>query len=169
MRLGDVSIPALGPQTLPLSNSQHFGIALNDSLDAEVINNPELSSLRGWTRCYEKRETWLYLSTTVSKKSIELSAKAIGNEQLRMVFYIQAKKCIMADGTLFLPGELRSYEGAQNCVIFDQTARFRSKEKSKLQLIPLSGDDCFWNANFLLSFEFSKSRSLFDIINLVLD
>ncbi len=169
MRLGEVSIPTFGPQQLPLGDSNRFGIALDSPLDAEIVSNQEKSSLNGWTRCYGERDAWLHFATTITPNAISLSVKSIGNEQLQMVFYVQAKKCVLGDGSQFFPGELRSYEGVQNTITFDQCAHFRCKEKSKIHLIPLSGDDCFWNANFLLSFDFIKTRSLFDVINLVLD
>ena len=147
--IGDLSVPAFGPQGLPLSDPKQFGILQNRD---------------GWANCAAERAAWIHFDPFFSPNHIRLNFQAIGNEQMKIVFYAQARTCAIQDGPILHPGELRNFEGIAKKIVINQNIELCSKQRC--QIIPLSKTECFWNASFLIVFEFSKTRSLFDRLDI---
>jgi hypothetical protein len=166
LSFGDFSVPAFGPQALPLHDPTLFGIA--QKKNPNEISGSDSFQLCGWSRCYAERTAWIHLNASAASNRVTLSFQAIGIEKTRLVFYVQAKTCRISEGPTFFPGDLTSYQGYVQKIVFNQQVFLCSNEECKIQLIPLSGTECFWNATFLIAFEFFKTRSCFDFINLEL-
>lgn len=170
IKLGDVDIPSFGPQRFPLSDLSGFGITQISSHSSSLQAGSGSVSLNGWTRCYADPEIWLSLNAIAQRQSISLTIRWSGIEPgpisektitapYAMVFYVRASHCTLEDGTVLYPQSLRRYEGKGRKMIFDQQAAIECSETLNVQVIPLAGFGCFWNATFLVSFEFSPCQN----------
>jgi hypothetical protein len=157
-RIDDLLVPAFGPQSLPFSDLSQFGIA--QKLAAEPVLREDVISLVGWSCCYAERAAWIHMNASASSKWVRLLFKAIGHQKVHIVFYVQASSCSVLGGPLLHPGELKNYSGVPHQIILNKNVKLLSKERCSI--IPLSGTEHFWNATFLIAFEFAKKRGLFD-------
>lgn len=157
LQIGNLFIPAFGPQALPLSDLNQFGIYSNNFEETD------------WFCAYGEREAWVHFRAEISPQNIQLHFQCIGNDTLRIAFYVQAKECSLRDGTMLLPGDLRCFDGIREAH-FDRMVHVRSLE-NKMQIIPLSGSNYFWNATFIIALEFSKTHRSFNssYLELILD
>lgn len=159
IRFQEVEICALGPQGYPLAEAHRFGIEQTTKEDAA-----------GWTCCSADREIWFQPQWTVQKESLLLRLRWVGlkpDSHLAFAFYVKAEQCQVGDFVL-KPRHLQRYTGSLKKVSL-------SKEKTCLhiespsflegQIVPLSGEGNFWNADFLIAFELRaiESEVVFEI------
>jgi hypothetical protein len=139
IRTEDAEIRAFGPQALPLTEQNRFGI--------------QGKSLDGWTSCFALPEVWLHSKSTFGVEG-KIDLRFVGlkpEEPLAFVFYVKAKSCSIGDEVL-QPGSLRSFHGQEKRVQLGKTL-IESSSLHKVQIIPLAGEGSFWDADFLISFE----------------
>lgn len=142
IRMGEVEIRAFGPQR----DASQFGI--------------KGVGLDGWARVSFLPEVWLHMKPEWEKKRIAF--RFVGLEtSMFLAFYVKAPSCTVGSKS-FLPGGLHRFQGEA------QEARFgsvvlKASTVCKMELIPLAGHGCFWNADFLLLFEINQ---FFDQINI---
>lgn len=139
-RKGDVEIRALGPQGLPLK----FGID----------RPPESGAFQNWTRCSANPESWMELKVLVGPPC-RLDLRYIGAEPMAFVFYVKAGSCRVGS-TVLKPKSLQGYSGEASTVSFDEQLSLESTHPHKIQIIPLAGEGCFWNCDFLISYEINS-------------
>ncbi len=137
IRAEEVEIRAFGPQSASLS----FGI------NGRGVN--------GWTRTLADPEVWLEMNVELKERDYRLDFKMIGLKPelpLSLAFYVKAQSCQIGEEML-KPKSLRRYFGEVNSILFGNKLRIESAQPYKVQIIPLAGEGCFWDCQFLLSFE----------------
>jgi hypothetical protein len=137
IRVGTVEIRAFGPQ----SDSFIFGVSGK--------------SRGGWTRTAALAEVWLEMKQQVKEESLQLDFKWVGlraEQPLSFVFYVKAGSC-QIENEILKPKSLRRYQGICQEIRFDDQCKIESRQLQKVELIPLAGEGCFWDCEFLLSFE----------------
>ncbi len=148
IQTGDVEIRAIGPQTVPLGSSKDFGIC----------RIPDGSPSNGWTRCAALPEVWIEMKTATEESGCRLDLRFIGlmpEKPLAMVFYAKGQSC-QVGSALFKPKSLSRFAGETNALVLkgkEGGLKLESALSHKVQVIPLAGEGCFWDAEFLISFE----------------
>ncbi len=136
----EVEIRALGPQALPLNEPSGFGI--------------KGRGLDGWTRCYAMPEVWLELKADCKETECKLDLRFVGlkpETPLAFVFYVKAPSCQIGQEIL-KPKSLRRFLGEGNQAALGKLT-IASSCNHKIQIIPLAGEGCFWDTEFLVAFE----------------
>ncbi|HSX11495.1 MAG TPA: hypothetical protein VLF94_07275 [Chlamydiales bacterium] len=136
IRAGGVEIRALGPQSPLLS----FGIKGRGE--------------KGWARTFALPEVWLELKTQSSETSCKVDVRFVGlkpETPLEFAFYVKAPKCQIGQEVL-KPKSLRRYNGEASSVLF-QNLKIEVSTPHKVRVIPLAGEGCFWDCEFLAAFE----------------
>ncbi len=129
-----VEIRAFGPQALSLC----FGI--------------QGKGIDGWSRCFALPEVWLRISPRWEEGKFDLYFVGLTLETpVTFAFYVKAPSCEIG-GECFKPKSLRRFSGEGKAVRFGSLA-IESREMHRIQIIPLAGEGCFWNCDFLVSFE----------------
>lgn len=142
IRAGDVEIRAMGPQAASLK----FGI--------------KGKGLNGWTRCSALPEVWFEAKPKCKDAEFTLDLHFVGlkpETPLSFAFYVKAQSCQIGSEIL-KPKSLRRFNGETNTVIF-QKVKIESSHNHKVQVIPLAGEGCFWDCEFLASFEIHPFES----------
>lgn len=137
IRAGNVEIRALGPQAASLK----FGI------QGYGMNN--------WARCSAWPEVWLEVKPTWKESESRLDVRFVGLKPempLSFAFYVKAQSCQIGSEIL-KPKSLRRFNGEAQEIFFQNTLKVASAQCHKVQVIPLAGEGCFWDCEFLLSFE----------------
>jgi hypothetical protein len=136
IRAGEVEIRALGPQ----SGHLHFGIQ-GDGLD-------------GWTRTAAFPEVWFESKPQILENGYQIDLRFVGltdKTPLQFAFYVKAQSCQIGH-ELLKPKSLRRFNGETTSVVF-QNVRIESSLSHKIEVIPLAGEGCFWDCEFLAAFE----------------
>lgn len=140
-----VEIPAFGPQVHPLNDSKLFGIYQSRS------------DLK-WSSVFAKKDVWLETTPWIERDTVDVRFYGLTPDfPISFVFYVQAEN-VRIGGELYLPKSLRRYNGLAKGVRFERNGSSLSIENvcaSKMELIPLAGEGCFWDSDFLLAFEIS--------------
>ncbi len=145
---GDVEIRAMGPQTVPLAYAKDFGIC----------RIPDGIPINSWTRCASLPEAWIEMKTASGDSECRLDLRFIGlkpQNPLAMVFYVKAESCQIKN-SLFKPKSLSRFNGETDSLILkgkEGGLKLESSFSHKVQVIPLAGEGCFWDAEFLIAFE----------------
>ena len=137
IRSGDVEIRAFGPQSASLM----FGI--------------KGRSMNGWTRTAAYPEVWLEMKHEVKDEELKLDFRFVGIKAempLSLSFYVKAPSCQIGNDIL-KPKSLRRFHGEVQAVSFGNKLKIESGQPHKVQVIPLAGEGCYWDAEFLVSFE----------------
>lgn len=153
------SVPAFGPQSKNLSEPQFFGIRgiLPKASWAQVVSSPNC---------------WVSAKSTFEEYRWCLEASFIGmniKEPLFFSFYLRASQLTLGK-EIYTPQSLKHYQGEVREIFLDPGWKFSVEGVKSMQLIPLSGEEGFWNSHFLLSFEIRPitncSKAIFEIKNL---
>lgn len=143
MRKGRIAIPSFGPQVHPLNDPDLFGIY-------RTIPHTR------WAAVSAKREIWFEYFQSLQSQDLEVRFFGLTPERaLSFVFYIKAEVA-RVDQETYLPKSLQRYCGMAKKVCFESSGDHFSIENmcpSKMEIIPLAGNGCFWDADFLLGFE----------------
>ncbi len=143
--ISGVEIPAFGPQVHPLNDSKLFG-----------IYQPR-SDLK-WSSVFAKKDVWLETTPWIEKDVVDVRFYGLTPDfPISFVFYVQAESARIGS-ELYLPKSLHRYNGLAKSVRFERKGSSLSIENicaSKMELIPLAGEGCFWDSDFLLAFEIS--------------
>lgn len=137
IRSGDVEIRAFGPQSASLK----FGI--------------KGRSMNGWTRTAAYPEVWMEMKHEVKDEELKLDFRFVGIKAempLSLSFYVKASSCQIGNDIL-KPKSLRRFHGEVQTVSFGNKFKIESGQPHKVQVIPLAGEGCYWDAEFLVSFE----------------
>lgn len=139
MRFKNVEIRAFGPQITPLD----FGIT-NDGSD-------------GWVRTNALPFVWMYWKEA---KDGGFDCKFVGlvDSPITMAFYVKANTC-KVNGQIIHPKTLQRYQGDTQTVTFDDQVAIEMGLLQRIEVIPLAGEGCFWDTNFLLKCEIHPSTT----------
>lgn len=149
IQAAEVEIRAMGPQAAPLNDSKGFGI----------YRIPDGASLEKWTACAAFPEIWFEAESIHEENSYQLDLRFLGltNQQpLFFVFYVKAH--LAKIGTQqYLPKALLRYLGESKQIQFNTNVFIDSSRNMRMELIPLAGEGCFWDCEFLLAYEIPVS------------
>jgi hypothetical protein len=164
LRFRSVEIPSFGPHRFPLSDLDGFGIAQIGAHRAEIEAGTDSLCIKGWTRCFAARDIWLSLQAAVGSGCASMDVRWVGIEPNTpglcfMAFYVKAASCLLEDATHVRPRSMQKYVGKSQKIVFDQIVQFECSEILNMHVIPLAGSGCFWNASFLIAFEFTSSQN----------
>jgi len=137
IRAGDVQIRAFGPQNSTLM----FGI--------------QGKGQDGWTRTAAFPEVWLEMKAATNEGALKLDFRFIGinpETPLSLAFYVKAQSCQISQDVL-RPKSLRRFHGEVQSITFENKLKIEAGQPHKVQVIPLAGEGCYWDSEFLLSFE----------------
>ncbi len=148
IRIGEVEVRAFGPENGIL----HFGI--------------EGRGMDGWARSAADPEVWLEMKSETEGEGLRLNFKFVGvrpEKPLSFAFYIKAKLCEVQKNLLY-PKSLHRFVGEAQEVCFNQKCLIETPHPHRLQVIPLAGEGCFWNTDFLLSYPIGSFTSHLPLI-----
>lgn len=147
LAMGKVHIPAFGPHVYPLNNQALFGIR-------RTIADT------GWASCFGLPEVWL--ETKITEGSLHTKWQGLTSEKkVAFAFFVQADQAYVGE-EVFAPQTLPRYLGPARPIVFtkgETKLYMEGRLTGKMELIPLAGQDHFWNAQFLLSFDILPSTS----------
>jgi hypothetical protein len=163
----EVEVRSMGPHCFPLSDSSGFGISQIAAAKAQIESHPDRIMLNGWTQCFGMKEVWLHLHAAADQNGVQFNVRWMGigpntgskGGPLAMALYVKAKTCALEDGTVLQPCSLGRYQGKGQRIVLDGTVLLECSEILNLQIIPLAGSGCFWNASFLIAFDFTSSQN----------
>ncbi len=159
MRFKEVMIPAFGPQAGTLSEPLGFGISQLYAHGAVICIEKGQSALEGWTRCHGCRESWLHLRAELYDNSLALHLRPVSSKGLKIVFFIRAACCSLPSSNILLQSKtLKRHQGKIEPLLLNDSVILECpRPDGELQIIPLAGKDCFWNADFLVAFTCSST------------
>jgi hypothetical protein len=180
-RLGEIEIVNYGPQYLPLGECQGFGIEGNARTDQGMRRSTiewkrHSFSVNGCTRLVDQpshlpfevgkfRGIWLEVSQEFIKPHFYLKANFLGLdgwESVAFSFFVKAGLCKLQSQQSLFPRTLERYEGEVQAVTFKNQAsvlELRSLSfQGRMQVIPLSGGNHFWGADFLVAYFLSPDQ-----------
>lgn len=131
-----VEIRAFGPQ----------GDYLNFGIDGKGMN--------GWTRTAGYPEVWLEMKHEIRGDKLGLDFRFVGvkpENPLFLAFYVKADSCQIGQEQ-FLPKSLQRFYGEAQKVQFQNKCTIECSFPQKVEVIPLAGEGCFWDSEFLVSF-----------------
>jgi hypothetical protein len=136
-----ISIPAFGPQGPLLSDASLCGASLVE---------------KGWFQAMGNQEAWFHLQNREGEIGFSIQSRGVSMQApLFWVFYIRAEECVIGSQR-FRPQHLGRFQGEAREVILrsgiDQVI-VQADHPMQAQLIPLAGQGCFWDASFLLAFQ----------------
>jgi len=188
LHFGSLRIVAYGPQPIPIGNCQGFGFeqpilqkyrqnrlhiqysqeelfleSTAKLCDREVYQQPNERF-----RLSKNSNSWLETKQTFNESvlKIETTLLSVAKNPLAFVFYVKGSECEIVDCRLIQAQSLDHYLGIIKPVIIKGNGREIKIEAgsgvSKLELIPLAGDNNFWGADFLVAFhlhpDFPKNK-----------
>lgn len=133
----EVEIRAMGPQV---------GGGINFGIQGE--------GAQGWTRSFAFPEIWLAVHPQCREKECTLDIRFVGlkpDTPLEFAFYVKAQSCQIEEREV-MPKSLQRFNGEATTVMF-QNLKIESSLPHKVQVIPLAGEGCFWDSDFLAAFE----------------
>lgn len=107
----------------------------------------------GWARCLAFPEIWLEMKVDWKETACRLDFRFVGLKPempLSMAFYLKGTQCQIGN-EIFKPKSLKRFQNEADSVLCDNL-KIESSFKQGIQLIPLAGEGCFWDAEFLLTF-----------------
>lgn len=174
LRQKDVSIVTYGPQYYPLSDCQRFGIQGNALTDkglrrSQIEMQKNSFSIHGCVRLLDEPSTeesslgkfrgiWIDISQTFEGSIFSVKASFLCLDPIEGVaftFFIKALKYSIHSRS-YSKGKLEKYEGENAPILFEgATGSVNLKAlnyEGKIEVIPLSGEHSFWEADFLVAY-----------------
>lgn len=139
LKCGSIEIPALGPHLHPLNDSAMFGTHCTES---------------AWSAVSAQKEIWFDFQCSDTGFASRFMGVTPGIS-LFFVFYVKAQLAFIGED-LFTPRSLQRYHHhAQKVTFYSDQDRLSIENKiaTKMQLIPLAGEGCFWDSDYLLAYE----------------
>ena len=186
LRNKDVHILSYGPQYLPLEECEGFGIEGNYLSEHGIRQSwidvhPGGFSLRGCARlvdqpifssdslCRTKKLSgiWLEIEQEFHSSQLDLKTQFLGFDgwdSLAFSFFVKTKVC-RVDSKRLIPRTLDCYDGKSQDIILEgdeKAIRLSSSYDGRMQIIPLSGGDNFWGADFLIAYMLDSNYRKYD-------
>ncbi len=175
IRNGDAKILTYGPQALPLGECQQFGIEAPARAGSGTIQvadsafkltnsvklplQPSINSHPATYGMLPPPYDYAEIVQNYRKDelTIEFTPYRFDEEgELAFSFFVQARQCLMEDGTAVRPKSLDRYQGrSQSLLIQGNRGSIQLVTEEfcdEMQIIPLGGGDVFWGADYLISF-----------------
>ena len=141
-------IRSFGPQMPPLSQSKGFGIL------------PSQCNASQYASCFAMPEVWFEAKIDVKSERILLDVFFTGirvEKPLKFSFYVKANYAAIGDVEL-CPRSLQRYQGGMQPVFLSRNKKenrlkIEMLHQGKMEIVPLAGDGCFWDCEYLISFD----------------
>lgn len=145
IRSGEIEVRAIGPQMGSFNDLAKFGITRSENMGqwAYLAADPTV-----WMRIRGKENSFSFSFVGISNKN-----------SFSICLYVVADLTKIGEDQ-FQSKSLRRYRGKTQEITFkkgESSLSFSCSTFGKMELIPLAGEGCFWNAKFLLAFEVSSS------------
>lgn len=159
-----MDIPAFGPQSMPINETNGFGILSTSGCYRFDGKN----HITGWIQ-WAYNQQWWQVEVDVQSDTIqiEISTK---EEKLQkpfaFVFFVKAKQCLIQEDLILAPGSLEHYKGTNSQISFEkdhERISIQSLKDATTHVIPLAGEGCFWGGDFLLAYEVNSPKACFEI------
>ena len=111
-----------------------------------------------WTCCQGDPELWVQMKTEAREEGCSIDLKFAGLKQEKpfaVAFYVKASRCQIG-GQNLKPKTLHRYSGEGKTLSLvgnEGELKMETSISHKIQVVPLAGEGCFWNADFLITFE----------------
>lgn len=141
MKVGNIDVPAFGPQLHPLNDSKRFGVDLKQ--DASK-----------WALVSAEKEIWFEHSAIYSGFETRFFGITL-QKAISFVFHVKADSATIS-GQRFFPKTLNRFSNEADTVAFERKGTLfsiKATSRCKVELIPLAGGEDFWGSDFLLAFE----------------
>ncbi|MDX8431505.1 MAG: hypothetical protein SNF33_06890 [Candidatus Algichlamydia australiensis] len=170
---GNVEIVAMAPQKLPLGVMENFGLFRLPPNDAGEFSDLKYEEdfLEGWIKlCQygtdhpEPGKDWIYTEVKTKPDYLTFTFTPQKPEvDYYIVFFIKAKEAKVEGRPSLKPKCLERLRGEVGEIFFkdaDEVLSLRTKEPTKIEVIPLAGGNHFWSAHFLVAFPINESLSI---------
>lgn len=184
MRWGDVEVVTYGPCALPLDDSFGFGIegnALSDKGERRSLLELKRGSsfaVKGCVRLADRptrtgalgkfQGIWLDIEQEYKAPHFFLRTKLLGLdgwEDVAIGFFVRTKCCHVGSSSLH-PRKPNRYEGVPCQVVLEgmdqQVTLTPPAGAKKMEVIPLSGGDDFWGADFLIAYPLVSDQRTYE-------
>jgi len=187
LNFAEIGIVNYGPQHLPLGDCQAFGIE-ESTLETLVCQlNPSKNGfhLSSTARLTPKQvdlnsfvnfrngipsNIWVDLkhTFTLDDKKLEVAANFFSlseMQELAFVFFVTADCCYLEKGTVIYPKTFTHYRGIENTLIFkrgEKRLSIKAHAPLNVEVIPLSGGENFWGADFLVAYPMNSISTSFE-------
>ena len=140
-----------GPHEGALDDFSQFGIDLYR----------EGAKEKGWLRT--RGGEWFFFAPTIGDGELSIKVDFAGKSAAHFIFFFTADSATLEGGkTLLRKRGLQSYRGRAIPLSFhlgDEVFHIEPWQAGEMELIPLSGDQDFWGADFYLSYDLSPRRT----------
>jgi hypothetical protein len=161
---GLLIVPSFGPHVLPLGKSDLYGVA--PSICEEGV--AEGHTVTMWNRVKSKDfygNHWVHAKISASDSCLGFESfiwSEKKEESLSLIFFIRGESIQIDDRTYHSGGLERVYAKTSklNVDIKGRVLEIHSKELQDVEIIPLAGQEFFWNSDFIISFPYSKDKVL---------
>lgn len=116
---------------------------------------------QGWVRTAADPEIWMEMKHSVIESGLQLGFRFVGVKPEKDIFlalYVKAKTCRIGEEEL-QPKSLHRFEGEAKTVVFNEKNLIQLPENQRIKVIPLAGEGCFWDCQFLLLYPLSSFTS----------
>lgn len=161
---GEILIPSFAPHVLPLGKSDLYG--LNEPI---CINGEEkYGDVKMWSRVKSEDEYgnhWVHSNIVCSEQSITMESflwSASREQDLSMVLFLRGSAVCM-EGKKYQSGGLERAFAKTSKIgveLAEKKLQIQSNKQTSVELIPLAGQEYFWNSDFILAFPFTPGRVL---------
>ena len=173
----DIQIVALGPHYGSLGDMSSFGVNYplgrgveEKKLGLDCHMSADYLYVDGWSRTYSKDKShgeWFFSSMEIKSSVVELKVKFLeenlSHEKRHVLAFLKSDAITVDNLYSLAPNSLDRFEGEGKEILLRTNDLSLSLEVSKphsFAVIPLSGRDYYWGANFLLAFEISSDKPL---------
>lgn len=161
---GEILIPSMGPHVLPLGKSDLYG------LEQPLCKNVEesASSVKMWNRVKAKDgygDHHIHSHLLCAESQVELRTflwSAQKEEEVAFVLFVRGSAAIL-EGKKYKSGGLeRVFEKSDQIEIESglKTLVLQTGTPTAVEIIPLAGQEFFWNSDFIISFPYQEKELL---------
>ena len=160
----ELIVPSFGPHVLPLGKSDHYGLkaplALNGSESDGCVSM--------WSRVSSDGSygtAWIHSNVTCTETLTRIESfiwKGESEENLSLVFFLRGQQ-VRIENRVYKSGGLEraSVETSKLDVeIGSKTMQIILRDPLVVEVIPLAGQEFFWNSDFIISFPFISHNVL---------
>ena len=165
-----LAVTAMGPHYFPLGDLENFGVHRGGDDFSDVL--VKTNKVDGWTR---SQDMWIRCVAEKTEKTIRLKTmfeNCTPGRPFAFVFFVKTES-VEVLGKNYQKGSLHRFQGVSapiDLIGIKERIRLATDSKGSMQIIPLSGDESFWGAYFLIAFEIGEesSQKVFDFEKIVL-
>jgi hypothetical protein len=161
---GDIIIPSFAPHVLPLGKSDLYGLNEPICINGEV----KYGNVKMWNRV-KSMDSYgshhVHSNVTCTEKAITLESflwSANKDHELSMVFFLRGNS-IQIEEKIYQSGGLERVFAKTSKIdvqLADRVLQIHLNKQTSVELIPLAGQEFFWNSDFILAFPYIPGRVL---------